>query len=352
MRRLVRRVLVLGTVVVPVVGLTHCERVRVNDSDGGVTGSAGITGECAPYLVEEDAGDDAGPGCNEFYHYPCGLPAGITGRDHCFFSLNDCYALCNKPNLNCSAFGSSCASDGVTVIDDTEAGVTVECTYCVGIAGRRPDGLRAAETIATSDRVGRYFAEMAHLEAASVHAFRIMGHELAALGAPSEILVAIERARKDEVLHTRITAKLARAHGAKPQKACVARAKKRSLEAVAIENAVEGCVRETFAAVLASWQGEHAEDQNVRSAMASIAVDETRHAALSWRVAEWIESRLDRAAKARVDEARLGAIAALEAELEGDIHPTLARAVGLPSVAVQRRLLAELAASLGLAAAA
>lgn len=359
MRCLVRRVLVLAAASFPVVGLTHCERVRAADADGGLD-DEDEAGVCRVQQVAEDAGDDAAPGCDKFFRYPCGLPDGITGRGNCFFSLNDCTSLCGGYYLTCEAFGSSCAADG-TVIDDKENGVVVECGSCVGIAGRRPDGLRPRADASLpggpsgdgrSARIGVYFAQMAHLEAASVHAFRIMGRELTALGAPSDIVAAIERARRDEVAHTKITARLARLHGATAEKACVARPKARSIESIALENAVEGCVRESFGAILASWQAAHAEDQDVRAAMAVIAVDETRHAALSWRVAEWLEAKLDAAARARICDARTRALEALAAALVDDPHPALGRAVGLPPAALQRCLLAELAGALGLAAAA
>ena len=52
----------------------------------------------------------------------------------------------------------------------------------------------------------------------------------------------------------------------------------RELEAIAIENAVEGCVRESFGALLATWQAKTAGDARVRAAMKRIARDETRHA--------------------------------------------------------------------------
>ncbi len=61
----------------------------------------------------------------------------------------------------------------------------------------------------------------------------------------------------------------------------------RSLEALAVENAVEGCVRETMGALFAMHQAASAADPHVRATMVSIAPDETRHAALGWAVAEW-----------------------------------------------------------------
>ena len=42
--------------------------------------------------------------------------------------------------------------------------------------------------------------------------------------------------------------------------------------------------RETWAALLAQHQAEHARDPLVRAAMKSIALDEARHAALAWTI--------------------------------------------------------------------
>jgi hypothetical protein len=56
---------------------------------------------------------------------------------------------------------------------------------------------------------------------------------------------------------------------------------------VAVENAVEGCVRETFGVAVAMIRAERAGDKQVRRAMRSIARDEMQHAELSWAVARW-----------------------------------------------------------------
>src|SRR6185503_14191984 len=49
----------------------------------------------------------------------------------------------------------------------------------------------------------------------------------------------------------------------------------------------EGCVGETLAAALASERSERASDPFLRRALAKIAEDETRHAALAWRTVAW-----------------------------------------------------------------
>jgi len=194
--------------------------------------------------------------------------------------------------------------------------------------GRRPPGLVASAATARCD-VGRYLADAAHLEAASVHAFRRLGRELRAHGAPNALVAGTRRAIRDEARHARAMRRLASAHGATSAAVRVAKTPVRSLEEIAVENAVEGCVRETFAALLAVHQARVAGDAAIREAMATIAPDETRHAELAWAIDEWVQQRLDDGAQQRVARARRQAVAALAAEC-ATIDATLARAVGLP----------------------
>ena len=194
--------------------------------------------------------------------------------------------------------------------------------------GRRPPGLVAAAASGGCD-VGRYLAEAAHLEAASVHAFRRLGRELRAHGAPNALVAGTRRALRDEARHARAMRRLASRHGATSPAVRVANTPVRSLEEIAVENAVEGCVRETFAALLAVHQSRAAGDAAIREAMSTIAPDETRHAELAWAIDEWVQQRLDADAQQRVGRARREAVSALAAEC-ATIDATLARAVGLP----------------------
>jgi hypothetical protein len=217
----------------------------------------------------------------------------------------------------------------------------VSCVYNCGPAGRRPEGLEAP---GASDgcALGQYFASMAHLEAASVHAFRSLAHELAAHGAPAHLIAAARRSVREEIRHARLTRKAALAHGGTPAPVTLSRSaqgERRSLEALAIENAVEGCVRETFGALLASYQARAAIDPSVREMMSSIADDETRHAELAWSLDAWTKTRLDRAARRRVVEARWNAVALLAAEWAEAPAPALAARIGLPDAGRSRQLL-------------
>ncbi|MCL0138103.1 hypothetical protein M2T37_27880, partial [Klebsiella pneumoniae] len=88
--------------------------------------------------------------------------------------------------------------------------------------------------------------------------------------------------------HARMLRKLAAARGGRPGPIAFAPVRERSLLAFAIENAVEGCVNETWAALVAAWQAGHAEGADVRAAYERIAADEARHGDLAWAIDAWV----------------------------------------------------------------
>ena len=202
--------------------------------------------------------------------------------------------------------------------------------------GRRPQGLHAPRGPRESDdcdAVGRFFAEVAHLEAASVVAFERLAEELAALGAPQELVDSALASRDDEVRHARMTASVAKRFGGRPQAPRVERAEKRSAVAIALENAVEGCVRETYGALVAHHQACAAGDRAIASIMHAIAEDETRHAGLAWDVAAWLEPRLAPAERSEVEAARAQAIVELRAALASEPTSGLRQLAGMPAAA-------------------
>jgi hypothetical protein len=76
----------------------------------------------------------------------------------------------------------------------------------------------------------------------------------------------------------------------------------------------------------------------VRAVMTRIARDETRHAALSWQVGRWLETRLERGAKQQVEVARQAAARELSSSLANDTEPYFADVVGLPGPAQAAQL--------------
>ena len=119
------------------------------------------------------------------------------------------------------------------------------CSLVAGSSclGRRTEGIEDCLR-SRAPTLGEVFAGRAYLEEVSVHAFARLERELAAHGAPTELLREARRARRDEVRHTAMMTRLARRFGrsVSPPRPPVA-TPVRSLFEIALENAVEGCVR-------------------------------------------------------------------------------------------------------------
>jgi hypothetical protein len=207
-----------------------------------------------------------------------------------------------------------------------------------GCAGRRFEGF--APTASDARSVGEWLAQTAQLEAASVPAFERLARELAAHGAPKRLVLAAERAREDEVRHAAAMTAHALRHGASVSSIAVPALPVRPLLEIAIENAVEGCVREAFAALVAHFQAARAATPALRETFAKIAEDETRHAALAHDCDEWLLEKLTPAERARVFEARARALRDLRVDLVSSPDPVSARVLGLPDATSALTLLA------------
>jgi hypothetical protein len=204
-------------------------------------------------------------------------------------------------------------------------------------AGRRPEGLRPISAEAAGARA-RWVGEMAGLEGAAVVAFARLEEELRGLGAPPSLLSGLRRAQREERRHARRVGRVARGMGARLGVVEVEPVRAREAEDIALENAVEGCAREAWGALVAGWMSARCPQPTLRHELRRIARDEARHAELSWAVAAWLEPRLDAAARARVQAARERALVGLGGE-EGPLQ----RALGLPNTEEGQRLLQGLA---------
>lgn len=219
----------------------------------------------------------------------------------------------------------------------------VELSAC---AGRKPAGLVSQSKDRGASKLGDYLAHCAHLEAASVIAFERLACELNTHGAPLELIDEAITARGDEVRHALVLGQLARLHGGEPVAPTVAGLTPRALPWIAIENAVEGCVRETYGALVAGYQSEHAQDPRLRATMAEIAEDEARHAAFAHRVQRWIMPRLRESERERVRHAQQRGVFDLAGEAARSVEPELRLMAGLPSPAMGRVLVDELSRAL------
>ena len=216
-------------------------------------------------------------------------------------------------------------------------GARVHVVYDPQIAcGRAPAGLVASDRTAACSEVAAWLARAAHLEAASIVAFVHLATDLAHLGAPRVLIHAALAAAADEVRHARVLRALA---GVEVPVARVAAYQPASLRALAIENAAEGCVRETLGAAVNLWQAQHARDPVIRAAFARIAEDEVRHAALSWQIHAWAMARLAPADAADVTAARRHALASFAGE---DIDAASRAALGLPDRAQLSNIVATM----------
>ncbi len=214
-----------------------------------------------------------------------------------------------------------------------------------GCVGRRPAGLRGQQ-VGSAGAVARYLERQAYLEGASVEAFERFARELEGFGAPPELAARARDAAGDEVRHHALVVSLGRRFD--PSFACAAPsaepAEARSLFAFALENAVEGCVRETWGALLAHHQAARAGDGAVRFVSALVADDETRHAELSWATHAWLLARLGEGERRAIEAAMARAADELMAELgSGDeLGPEGRALLGLPSPAEALALVGRL----------
>lgn len=211
--------------------------------------------------------------------------------------------------VSCVFEGSAPARTAVCVVERTDC---PSAPGPWGDCGRRHEGAAPPEVRAHG--AAEVLAHLALLERESVPAFERLADELAAHGAPASMVRDARRAADDERMHARVMTRLARRAGATVPTWRPTRGAVRPLRAIAEENAREGCVRETLGALVAGWQARRARDARVRAAMAVIARDETRHAALAWRVDAWARSRLSADENAALDAARDDAVRALRGE--------------------------------------
>ena len=282
----------------PVVGCGGC-----NCGGGDAGGPVDITADqaCALLATQYNISDIAyGPECQKYCQSPmeCQIP------DDYVASVEGLNPDAGVPPDDGGARALTCPTDA--------GKITITCfEMCTGrltqgfAPPERDRAVHAAGPLPTGER----FAAMAFLEAVSVHAFQRLEQELDAHGADASLLRHARRARRDEIRHTAMTSRLARKRGAEVRLPDAPKARAtRSLYDIALENAVEGCVRETYGAVQGLVEAESSPDPEVRRAMKSIAEDECRHAELAWAVHAWAKARLSRRETRRIEIAMKKAV--------------------------------------------
>jgi rubrerythrin len=217
---------------------------------------------------------------------------------------------------------------------------------CGFVYGRPVDGLAAPLLPAELDAVGRYLANAAYLEAASIDAFVILEAELHAHGAPPALIAKARRAAAQEAVHAQLMGGLAHRHGSPvPLPPQLTERAPRALVAMALENAIEGCIHETWSALIATWQAEHASEPSLRAIFARIAQEETEHAALAWEVAAWAEPLLSAPELRKLRQEQEQALARLQNPELAVFATEIQSLFGLPDAVAQQALVAGLVGS-------
>ena len=212
------------------------------------------------------------------------------------------------PIARCTELCGGMQVSGCNVFD-RDGAPTVFCQSANPCMGRlASDG--ALERSAYADGVIHFLALARRMEAHSVGAFRELATDLARFGAPVELVEACRLAAEDEARHAAVIGELLVARGVALEPLVPAAPPGfASLRALAEHNEREGVVGETWGALVALHQAEHAADADVRTAMRAIADDESAHAALSFAIGAWARAQLPAGDLDRVRRAAVGRVA-------------------------------------------
>ncbi len=224
-----------------------------------------------------------------------------------------------------SAITDTCCNRAVAV---DRVGTTCCYTFCAGACCGRPfdvdgasrtaslddngDWCDRATPVASLDEVTRdalaaAWRRDALMEHAAIASFARFTLHLMAHGAPPELVADVQRAALDEVDHARLCFSLAtrfdgRSLGPGALDVSGALASTTLAECVRAA-AVEGCIGETCAALVAQTRRDATTDPEARAALDRIALDESRHAALAWRFVAWAVAKGDRGARDAAERA-------------------------------------------------
>jgi hypothetical protein len=141
-------------------------------------------------------------------------------------------------------------------------------------------------------RLGRIWIETGRGEHASVAAFARFVLHLMSLGSPPDLLLDAIRAMEEEVHHARLCFGIARQftdEASSPGRMELSGIFDQGDDPGSILRAaiLEGCFEETISAAYAQVALERVQEPSIRTALATIAADEARHADLAWRFVSW-----------------------------------------------------------------
>jgi rubrerythrin len=230
--------------------------------------------------------------------------------------------------------------------------LSIECEvqgfyYCEGrrhVTWGRRTGLPGCDPLA------QWLARAAANEAGSVRSFRSLALELGRAKRGKIWARRLRQAARDEIRHARTLERLAQGRGIRRPKQEFRATEERSLLRLALENAREGCVGETWAGLVALHQAHTARDPAIRAAFEAIARDEATHADLAWDLHQWLMTELAPPEREQLARALDSQIAQLEsvgwALASAELSEPARRALGLPAPLLEERLRCELARQL------
>lgn len=239
-----------------------------------------------------------------------------------------CSNLCQTELNVWMDFLCSCDYQGAAA--DGNHPVTCEYTQCA-VEGRVHGDIKKLEKSTGYTELGIHFARGYHAEASSVDAFLQLRKELAFHQASKELQDRCFLAAKEEIVHAQLLAKLAKLHQGQLPTLDFGRFQPRSLFALALDNAVEGCIFETFSSLRALQQANNATDQVIAKAMKIIALDEMKHAELAWDIHKSLISKLSNVERDIIRKAQKEAIQLLlkSADVTSDLSKESQKKLGL-----------------------
>jgi hypothetical protein len=202
---------------------------------------------------------------------------------------------------------------------------------CPAVRGRRPQGFELPPFAHDGSLVGTYLARSAYLDEASAIAYARLARELEYHRAPADLVERCKAARVAKLRHARAFGQLAAQRGVRPVSPKARVLPVRSLEEVALENIVEGFVREVYGAAVATLRARAAASPDIRRVMEEVAEDARLHAELALDLATWLQGVLDPVECAWVENAMRHAVVALCTELDREPEHELVWAAGVPS---------------------
>lgn len=274
----------------------YCNYGCLKDSDCGA-GQICQCGDPVGRCVMADCTSDAecnGGACATYDSNPgCG---GVAYA--CTVAGDSCLAGSDCPDGYCSldAVGFRVCASASCVIgrpflvagEDRRATIAGRCDWIESVDGSVFDGMSREQRA----RLGQHYTQIAQMEHAAVAAFARLLLELIGRAAPAELIERVVEAQRDETRHAKLAFGLAsqllgKAIGPGPLELSGAKLGA-SLEELAYNTVVEGCVGETIASLEAAEAQERAGNETIRELFVTIAADEARHAQLSWRVVAWL----------------------------------------------------------------